>query len=1305
MMLIFAAATASSQVATGTPPFTSLGGGPFDSVNLGNLNVHFAVPIVHKAGRGMPFTYDFSYDSSIWYPSGGTWAHDPNWGWRGVTEALVGFLTVKSNGMSCDAAHGGGGLSGTHIDWFDYHDPSGAVHRIPIGAHGGDTCAGFPGSWFSASDGSGYAINLVIDPPVNNYFGYTATLYSRSGNKITPDGGNGAGSIADPNGNTLTAAYSSGITTFTDTLNTNTLKVTNVTGTTYPQKFSYLNPSGGYTDVNVNYSTNNTVETKFACGTPTDVTVPGVSLISSIGPFPDGSSYSFLYEGTPGNSNHTTGRIAQVTLPSGGTILYQYAATNDGVNCADGSTAGLSRTVTPGGPWTYSRSLSGSTWTTTVLDPANNNTVINFAKDSATTNPTNNFYELQRQVYQGTSNLLLTTTNCWNNNFTTCPTQAVKSPITKLDHYRSLPGVTYPAVSETVYDPTYGLLLQDKETDYVQVSNGSPTLKVTTITYATNIGNNIVDRPACAQVTAATPASGCGTVTNDTASLTTYTYDAGGNVLTSNNWVSGSGSSAKWLSRGFSSYLKGQPRTVTDVNGAPTYLTYGDCNNNSQLTNQVSLPVNGLSGSVTVDCNGGVVVSQTGVSGYPIGLGYTDPFWRPTSVTDQASNVTNISYTQTSVSTSTPFNGANLQHVTTLDGFGRPILQQTYQGSGTGNWDTVRTTYNTLGQISNVTAPFSCSTTGASCTSTIQSSITYDALGRVKTATDVNGGTVSHTYTGIDDSVVLGPAPLRTRQSQFDGLGRLTSVCEESALSGTAPCAGQAGTPTGYLTSYAYNAAGRLTQVTQGTQLRTFYYDGLGRLINETNPENGTTAYYFDSDPTNCNNPSSPGDLASIWVSKPSITCFWFDKLHRLVARTSTDGSSKNSNYTWDSATVNGQAVGQKGKIAEAWTCPYSSKLCAGAHQTDEGFQYDSRGKMIGYFQQSPNSGGWYTNSASYDAIGGLLTLAIPGIPTITATAWDGEGRPTFFSATGTVPMSAAIYGPFGPTSVTYGSGDSDVFGYDNLGHIGSYQLNVGSQNYTGTVNWNANGTVQNLKTVDLITGGNSHTTTTVSYGYDDLGRLASAGDGGTLSQTYTYDQYGNINTTGNPTSWTQAYATPSTNRYATTGSCSNGIQYDNDGNLSCDFFHAYTWDGTNQLLSVDGHAILRDAFDRVVESNGLEILYSTIGKLGFVNGQTMTKIRIPLPGGGQAIYNGGTLAKFNHPDWQGNIRVASKATTHTLAGQSEYTPFGMPYNEAPAGSTPCKAAGFNPTSQACRRLTQAIPRPGTGMPTSATIR
>src|SRR5438552_7176592 len=91
---------AAGQAATGTPPFSSVGGGPFDGVNLGNLNVHFAIPLVEKAGRGVSFTYDLSYDSSVWTPvtsSGVTqWQPMSNFGWRGVTEVATGYLSWSS---------------------------------------------------------------------------------------------------------------------------------------------------------------------------------------------------------------------------------------------------------------------------------------------------------------------------------------------------------------------------------------------------------------------------------------------------------------------------------------------------------------------------------------------------------------------------------------------------------------------------------------------------------------------------------------------------------------------------------------------------------------------------------------------------------------------------------------------------------------------------------------------------------------------------------------------------------------------------------------------------------------------------------------------------------------------------------------------------------------------------------------------------------------------------------------------------------------------------------------------------------
>lgn len=68
--LLLAAASARTQVATGTLPFGSFSGGP-DIVNNANLNVHRSIPVRVKAGRGMPFYYILTSDSWVWYPSGG----------------------------------------------------------------------------------------------------------------------------------------------------------------------------------------------------------------------------------------------------------------------------------------------------------------------------------------------------------------------------------------------------------------------------------------------------------------------------------------------------------------------------------------------------------------------------------------------------------------------------------------------------------------------------------------------------------------------------------------------------------------------------------------------------------------------------------------------------------------------------------------------------------------------------------------------------------------------------------------------------------------------------------------------------------------------------------------------------------------------------------------------------------------------------------------------------------------------------------------------------------------------------------
>ena len=138
------------QVAIGTPPFSSLGGGPFDVVNLGNLNVHFAVPVIHKAGRGMSFDYDLSYDGSIWTPvtSSGTtsWQPDSNWGWKGQSEASLGYVVQSSKLTSCRWFDGRLWHTTYYTIWTTsgYSDPFGVFHAMRVITDNGSdaTCGG-----------------------------------------------------------------------------------------------------------------------------------------------------------------------------------------------------------------------------------------------------------------------------------------------------------------------------------------------------------------------------------------------------------------------------------------------------------------------------------------------------------------------------------------------------------------------------------------------------------------------------------------------------------------------------------------------------------------------------------------------------------------------------------------------------------------------------------------------------------------------------------------------------------------------------------------------------------------------------------------------------------------------------------------------------------------------------------------------------------------------------------------------------------------------------------------------------------
>src|ERR1700692_2350468 len=232
------AAQVVGQVATGTPAFNSFGGGAFDTVNLGNLNTHFAIPILHKAGRGVPFYYDLTYDSSIWtaVTSNGVtqWQPTSYWGWNVSTAALSGYVTYTALTQSEPCS----GSKTTYSHWA-FHDRFGRVHPFSGSTYYQNIpCNKPPDTWGApvtgqSYDGSGFSISASSDP--------SWTITSASGqvfNNLPGNSQSGTTTVTDANGNKLSSASG---TQFFDTLSgaTPVLTVSGSGTPASPTKFSY----------------------------------------------------------------------------------------------------------------------------------------------------------------------------------------------------------------------------------------------------------------------------------------------------------------------------------------------------------------------------------------------------------------------------------------------------------------------------------------------------------------------------------------------------------------------------------------------------------------------------------------------------------------------------------------------------------------------------------------------------------------------------------------------------------------------------------------------------------------------------------------------------------------------------------------------------------------------------------------------------------------------------------------------------------------------------------------------------------
>lgn len=1253
--------------AQGIMPFKTIQDNGGDQVDLSTLNVVVSAPErVRPGGASVRLTIN---SVPFYAPGGGGEEH-------------MGLVLWTDTGIDPRGCPNGQGTDDLYD--FTYYDPTGGAHLfLPIRTDSSQCL----GSWdilgpVTANDGSGYTMKLLSSNP------YSVQVYDIHGGvfQYVPIPGSCVfnscayePSYTDSNGNVISyswtgGTYPKGFQTLTDMYST--VPVLAVGNT------QNLVTAATYTDAAGNQQTisttlqNTTGHSLFtACNIGTN-TFYGFSPYSSIS-YPDGSSVGLTWEQWQyQGGTFYTGRLSSIKLRTGSTISYVYSGgyNNSGINCYVGETSTMTRT-TPDGVWTYTNTFKqsnglgfGGNYTTTVTDPGNNHTDYTFIYG----------FETKRQIYDASGTLLSTIKTCYNG-ATNCDTQTVvNAPITEVDKYTYPGSTTSPSVVKQTFN-SLGLLTQIRRYDF----GGTTPVSTGTITYGTWNGTvcaaigNIADTPCLVTITDSNGAK---------MAETRYTYDTKGNGLTTSRWVSGS----SYLTVSATHNSKGSVATVTDVNGAVT--TYSNYGCNGLLPQTVTQQPSGLNESLTWDCNGGVTTSTADVNGQILHTNYVvnnaaDPLWRPLGTTDPLGNAALDAYSPTTSESSMLFNAGNsiVDDLTTYDGMGRPSLQQVREAPGSTSFDTVVTTYDSLGREATTSLPC-VSTASMPCASPVNTTTTYDALDRPIQIADAGGGYTKYSYTPtgsvLDTLITIGPNPAgenpKKRQLEYDGLGRLSSVCELTNTFGSVTC-GQGNSQTGFWTRYKYDGLGRLVGVCENTtvpvntdcvaspssgqQTRTFAYDGLGRLTSETNPENGTTTYTHDADAT-CG--TYNGDLVKKLDANGNTICYSYDSLHRLLATTYSGPNSTGVNryFVYDSATVNGQMMANpKGRLVEAYTatCSTCSKI------TDEGFSYSARGELSNLYESTPHSGGYYSVPLTYWENGLTKTVGpFLGIGQVGYTP-DPEGRmngttdgfnpSTTYNAAGqpTQTMTSCHGGTCYPVSWTYDPNTLRMTQY-------SAAVTSSGSNYTvsGTLTWNPDGSLAKLVISDPL---NSLDSQTCTYSADDLGRIASANCGSAWSQTFSYDPFGNITKSGS-ISWMPGYNS-STNRYTLAGS-----SYDANGNVLQDTFNTNTFDAEGKVLTTlypnsQNWQFTYDAFGHVVElsiSGAYEYSYVKVGgfKLSAV-GQTAGYSQFPLPNGLiKSVGGGGT--GYSLTDWLGSWRAFYSYTGGGYGGSGAHAPFGEFY-------------------------------------------
>jgi RHS repeat-associated protein len=1252
-------------------------------IATGNVNVSF--PLRSKTGK-IPFWSTIVGTSgmavsSAWYPQ-------LVWSYQDPTVATVGSGDSPDTVAPCYVSPQRYSYA-EYLEGFSITDSSGALHPFPgkykVGqGTPGSPCASQtdPLGPVQTTDNSGYTMTITNG---------TITILDKEGNTRT-----GTCSYAN-NGcelnHVLTDPDGATISTSTDSLGTTVLSGAPYSGLMAPSSAaSYLDANGATQQYVFGYTTLN-LQSNFNCITTSGVQQPqdfgpqvgenwAKSMLTSITlPGPNPAQYTITYEPTPGISGSFTGRIASISLPSGGSISYAYSGGNQGINCAYNTVPTLTVTVNDNngnsGTYTYVSSLStsasnasgvgylpASTFTVTKTDPLNNQTVYTF------------FHEFQTQVqyYQGSTNgtLLKTVTTCYNNNLLNCanPSSSPTLPFTQIDTYTSL-GSSGNSLVEQTFD-AYGNVSSEKDMDYGNVGSGgqciTATAGVCTLT-VTTYGSWSGSGCTALSTIFAVPCD-VKIENNNTGAIlaeTRYTYNSTGHPTAISKWASGS----NWLTTGYSYNTNGTLASMADPAGNVTTYGYaatgsGGCNG-LLLTSTTYALTSAGSSSQTWNCNGGVLANNTDVNGQTTTYTYSDALWRLTGTAYPDGGSTTTTYSTgattpwtTSVSSSMS-SSSSMTNLMQFDGLGRSTKTQLASGAS------VYTSYDGLGRIHTASNPYS----SPSDPTYGMTTYTYDALNRKTLEVESDGSQLQWSYPG--NCVIFTDEALNPWTRCADALGRLTSVME----------------PGGRPTAYSYDALSNLLNVTQTgvgnetPRIRSFFYDSLSRLTSSANPETGTISYGYGAN----------GNMNYKTDARGITTNYSYDALNRLTDKTFSDGQTPGQHFRYDqTSNWMGAQSNTIGRLSEAYTdqdlryygggsqpaCnPLSSSTAnynpaygdpVYCEYTDELYSYDAMGRQIRIGTAFPSEVGWsaHGTSVTYDLAGNITSLTYPDGRVVTQ-GWNSAGllQSSTFStwnstSVGYSYLTSASYWPDGsPNTMTFGNGITQTINKNPRLQVteisflpsasGLSQTIFDKQyNFTSSCQSANNGNI--MQVIDTLNNNQSQ-----AFCYDQLNRISAFSNGdGSMQQSYTIDSFGNMSQSGTLNSSLSFGTNNQIN--------SSGYGYDAAGNLNS-FYNGiststYSFDAESKLFNLNaggGYYTYDAAGERMRKDTG-----GSFTEYQYLNGQPIAEKNADGTWNDYIYANGKKIAMANNFDVRIHVHGTFDATNEAAVWTISYAPYAV---------------------------------------------